>query len=431
MNISACWRLKRAHLKSDFKNWILWFFGSFILNPSPRGRYEEIQFWFPSLVRRGRGGGRKPCWTNPLESPLTKGDTRRATPKPILSHLRGTGKFWTLFFFTLGLGPGLFALPQQKGESPETSAVPVVDHLPPDYFPMHLGDRWIYLRTDSRFKKSEQIVVQIINTSIIKWKTYYVFNRLPFVPRLENANNVLVRYDPDNKRFLYLLEGKELPLFPVGLGVAAKFDASVDENGKRVFNRLSYLTCVDCEDQGMEMVFDQGVGVTAVLITYAWGTESFDMRSADVNLRHYGETIREDPKKSPKGANRGGPVVSRADPEIRVEVEKSNSKAHLVMRVKNPTESYLSLHFTTSQTYDFIIRDKETGKEVWRWSKGNFYSRVRRNVAILPEAEWRFEFFWDFKNSDRDELTHGVYEVSAVLTTREPRESEPITITVP
>ena len=117
------------------------------------------------------------------------------------------------------------------------------------------------------------------------------------------------------------------------------------------------------------------------------------MRAADVNVRHYGEVIREEPKKSPKEANRGGPVVSRADPEIRLEVEKSKSKARLVMRVKNPTESYLSLNFTTSQTYDFIIRDKETGKVVWRWSKGNFFSRVRRNVAILPEAEWRFEVF--------------------------------------
>ena len=128
---------------------------------------------------------------------------------------------------------------------------------------MHLGDRWIYTKTDSRYKKSEQIVVQIISTSIIKWKTYYVFNRLPFIPRLENANNVLVRYDPDTKRLLYLVEGKELPLLPVGPGLDAKFDASVDEKGKRVFNRLSYMTCVDCEDKGMEMVFDQGIGVTA------------------------------------------------------------------------------------------------------------------------------------------------------------------------
>jgi hypothetical protein len=383
------------------------------------------------LVRRGKGGGRKSSFTNALGSPLSKGDTRRARSKPNFSQIRGRGNSWTLLLLTLAVTPSLLSFPQQKEASSETSATQIVDRLPPDYFPMHLGDRWIYTKTDSRYKKSEQIVVQIISTSIIKWKTYYVFNRLPFIPRLEDANNVLVRYDPDTKRLLYLVEGKEVPLLPVGPGLDAKFDASVDETGKRVVNRLSYITCVNCEDRGMEMVFDRGIGVTANLITHEWGTISFDMRAADVNVRHYGEVIREEPKKSPKEANRGGPVVSRADPEIRLEVEKSKSKARLVMRVKNPTEGYLSLNFTTSQTYDFIIREKETGNVVWRWSKGNFFSRVRRNVAILPEAEWRFEAFWDFKNSDREELSQGVYEVSAMLMTREPRESEPITIAIP
>jgi hypothetical protein len=65
--------------------------GDNLNSPPLEGRCEEIQFWFPSLIRRGPGGGRKSSFTNPLESPLTKGDTRRATPKPIPSHLQGIG----------------------------------------------------------------------------------------------------------------------------------------------------------------------------------------------------------------------------------------------------------------------------------------------------------------------------------------------------
>jgi 3-oxoisoapionate decarboxylase len=53
------------------------------------GSCERIQFLLPSLVRRGSGGGRKSRYTNPLESPLTKGDTRKVVPKPIFSHLQG------------------------------------------------------------------------------------------------------------------------------------------------------------------------------------------------------------------------------------------------------------------------------------------------------------------------------------------------------
>jgi hypothetical protein len=55
------------------------------------GSCERIQFSLPSLVRRGSGGGRKSRYTNPLESPLTKGDTRKVIPKPIFSHLQGVG----------------------------------------------------------------------------------------------------------------------------------------------------------------------------------------------------------------------------------------------------------------------------------------------------------------------------------------------------
>ena len=343
----------------------------------------------------------------------------------------GIGRFCTLLLLTLVVAPGLFARPGQKQATAETAATQTVIHLPPDYFPLNYGNHWIYLRTDSRFKKSEQIGVEIISTPIIKWKTYYVFNQLPFIPGLEDASNVLVRYDAETKRLLRLEEGKELPLLPVGSGTDAKFDASVDESGVRVANRMSYITCADCEDKGLEMVFDRGIGITAILSSHAWGTESYEMKAADVNQQHFGELIRDEKKKSSKEAKPRGPVISRADPVIQLEVEKSASKARLMMLVKNPTENFLSLNFTTSQTYDFIIRDKETGKEVWRWSKGNFYSRVSRNLAILPAEEWRFEAFWYFKNNDRDDLNPGIYEVSAVLTTREPQESEPVTLTIP
>ncbi len=49
---------------------------------------KKFNFDSPPLVRRELGGGRKISFTNPLESPLTKGDTCRATPKPIHSHLQ-------------------------------------------------------------------------------------------------------------------------------------------------------------------------------------------------------------------------------------------------------------------------------------------------------------------------------------------------------
>jgi len=311
-----------------------------------------------------------------------------------------------------------------------TKADQASNFLPIDYLPLKLANRWIYVRTETRFKRSDTVRIEIISTPIVRGKTYYIFNQLPFAPGLEGANNVPIRYEDEARRFVRLTQDGEVPLFPAGEDNDAHFEPSVDENGRPVPNRLSYLTCADCPDSGVEMVFDRGVGVTAVQTTHSWGTENFDLKSAEVNQRKFGEPI---PVNKPKelSSRTAGPVVSRADPTLSLVVEKKDSGANLVLKVKNPTESLLSFNFTTSQNYDFVVREKEGGLVVWRWSKGNFFSPVLRNQALLPDQELRFEVFWDFKDNEHNDIKRGEYQVSGILTTREPRESEPVALTLP
>jgi hypothetical protein len=316
----------------------------------------------------------------------------------------------------------------QADSAPSSSAGS--DFLAPDYLPLNLGNRWIYTHTESRFKKTDAVRVEIISTPIIKWKTYYIFSQLPFVPGLESANNVPVRYDVETRRFLRLTERGEVPLLPVGPDSDARFDPSVDENGKPVQNRQSYLTCPDCSDSGMEIVFDRGTGVTAVQVTHSWGTENYDLKSAEVNQKKFGEPILADKPKDPV-SRPAGPVISRADPNLSLTLEKKDTGALFIFKVKNPTESFLSLNFTSSQDFDFVVREKESGFEIWRWSKGNFFSPVVRNVALLPEQEKKHEVFWDFKDNEGNDIQKGEYLVSAILTTRDPRESAPVSLTLP
>ncbi len=298
-----------------------------------------------------------------------------------------------------------------------------------DYLPLDLGNRWIYSRTDSRFKKTDSVRVEIISRPIIRWKTYYVFNRFPFLPGLENANNILIRYDGESRQYLRLTEEGEAPLFAVGGDTDAKFDVSVNEDTTSVANRMSYLTCLSCTDAGMEVVFDKGVGIVGVEVTFDWGRESFELRSAEIGGESYGEPI----KKETKGPQqrKGGPIISRADPVLSLEVEKKESGAKLTFKIKNPTESLLSLNFTSAQTYDFVIREKVSGLQIWRWSKGSFFSQVLRNVGLLAEQEWKYEEMWDYKDNERDDIRPGAYEAVAILTTKEPRESAPVEMTIP
>jgi hypothetical protein len=222
-----------------------------------------------------------------------------------------------------------------------------------DYLPLNLGNRWIYNRTESRFKKTDSVKVEIIRTPIIKWKTYYVFNQLPFVPGLENANNILVRYDSASRRFLKLTPDGEKPLFPVGEQADARFTSSVDERNNPVENRLSYLACVRCQNAGMEMVLDRGVGVVAVESTFPWGMETYELKSAEVNRRKFGESIPEG--KGGGKQSKFGTGLVRVDPNLTLEAQKTDDGLKLVFTVKNPTEGYLSFRFNTSQTFDFAV----------------------------------------------------------------------------
>jgi hypothetical protein len=351
------------------------------------------------------------------------------------------GSQWRQQFLLPGLAAMLLAavffpparvFPQSSQTAATTTpgASDTSSFLPADYLPLNLGNRWIYTRSESRFKKTDTVRIEIISTPIIRWRTWYIFSQIPFAPGLESANNVPIRYDSEARRFVRLAQEGEVPLFPTGEDNDASFDVSVDENGRTVPNRMSYLTCAECADSGMEMVFDRGMGVTAIQVTHPWGTESYELRSAEVNARKFGEPIPVNKPKQP-GAKPSGPVISRADPTLSLTVEKKENGAHFRLKVKNPTESFLSFSFESSQRHDFVVREKESGFEIWRWSKGQFFTQVVHNQALLPEKEWDFDFLWDFKDNERNDIKKGEYLVSGVLMTREPRESEPALLTIP
>lgn len=301
--------------------------------------------------------------------------------------------------------------------------------LLPDYLPLQVGNKWTYLHKDSRYRSSDRIKVEIVSTTIIQWKSYYVFSALPFVPGLDQLGTLFVRYDEAARRYVRLTREGEVALFPVDRQSDSKFDRSVDEQEKLVAGRLSYLTCASCASTGVEIVFDKGVGISAVGGTYSWGTDSYTLKSAVVSGKNIGEPPEEEIIQKKK--SRKGPVISRADPELFLEINKREHGASLILCVKNPAENMLSLNFETSQNYDFFVRDRESGKEIWRWSKGNYFSRVNRNLALLPGQQWRYEEFWDYKDNQHYLLAPGTYEAVGALVTREPRETQPVEITLP
>src|SRR5947207_1715731 len=83
-----------------------------------------------------------------------------------------------------------------EGSQLPATATPAAssDFLTADYLPLNLGNRWIYTRRESRFKKTDTVRIEIISAPIIRRRTWYIFSQLPFAPGLESANNVPIRY---------------------------------------------------------------------------------------------------------------------------------------------------------------------------------------------------------------------------------------------
>ena len=341
------------------------------------------------------------------------------------------GVLWGLFCVTVPRGIELSVLAKPGFLSDEIEVRQ--DYvLGPDYLPLQLGNRWIYEQEDSRFQRTTQVKIEIIARPILQWTTYYVFNQLPFVPGLEGERNVVVRYDQDNRRFLRLIaqdQGREeIPLFPVGESADAIINQSLGNDGLPVENRLSYLTCSDCEDSGLEIILDRGLGIVEVGIFSDWGAEAYRLKSGVVNGHNFGNPIQAETEPD---VPRSEVVVSRSDPVLRLDFQKNSQGVDLLFIVKNPTDYFLSFNFNSSQTYDFVIREKQTGFEVWRWSKGYFFTPVIRSHALLPQKEWKFKEVWNLKDNERNDIRLGAYEVVAILTSKIPRESSSVEIVLP
>ena len=352
---------------------------------------------------------------------------------PIANAAAACGILWGLWCVLApwGIEPPARANPVSP---PDETPVRQDLFLSPDYLPLQLGNRWIYDREDSRFQRTTQVKVEIIARPILEWTTYYVFNQLPFVPGLEGEQNVVVRYDQDTRRFLRLIaqdqDQEEVPLFPVGESADAILDQSPGDDGLPVANRLSYLTCPDCEASGLEMIFDRGLGIVEVGVFSDWGSESYRLKSALVNGRNFGDPMQPEDEAKPERP-RSEVVISRADPVLSLELQKKSEAVDLLLVVKNPTDYFLSFNFDSSQTYDFVVREKQTGFEVWRWSKGYFFTPVIRSHALLPQKEWKFKEVWNLKDNERNDIRLGSYEAVAILTSQIPRESSAVEIVLP
>jgi hypothetical protein len=123
-------------------------------------------------------------------------------------------------------------------------------------------------------------------------------------------------------------------------------------------------------------------------------------------------------------------TITEENPRLELQAVAVPDGQRMTLLVTNTSDKLLPFHFNTSQSYDFVVTDEQTGQEVWRWSRRMFFSPVTRSEAIAARKSWKFEVTWNQRDNDSNPLPPGLYEIVGIVTGQSPIETEPVPIEI-
>jgi flagellar hook assembly protein FlgD len=115
---------------------------------------------------------------------------------------------------------------------------------------------------------------------------------------------------------------------------------------------------------------------------------------------------------------------------VDVNITPSGAGYAIRMVVTNTSDKLLPFRFGSSQTYDFVVQDARTGKEVWRWANGNFFTQVVRSDSIRSEGKWQFDVTWDGRDNDDMPVPAGEYRLIGIIKSLPAVQASPVSFEV-
>lgn len=91
----------------------------------------------------------------------------------------------------------------------------------------------------------------------------------------------------------------------------------------------------------------------------------------------------------------------------------------ITFAVENRTQQEVTLRFPSGQIYD--IWAQKDGKEIWRWSRGMFFTQALTSITLKPGERKVFAETWKQVDNEGNQVPPGSYELFAQLTTFQPR----------
>jgi hypothetical protein len=295
--------------------------------------------------------------------------------------------------------------------------------MAPDFLPLDVGNLWRYDVVDEEGNQAGTLEFRIDEFSIVDGTSFYVFDRFPFSPSLEVNRPVGIRFDQQNRQFVWFDGANQADLFP-SLGATAEV-LETDENGLPIRAMFRFGSMV--------LTLERGIGITQAGFRVAEGLRVASLIAARVSGDVLGvmDSSRAAPSAGPEPLDVAEPIgetttPEEVAPELTVEVIPERDFHRFILTLRNPSQQLMPFDFTSSQSFDFVVVDPSHGQEIWRWSLRRFFSEVLRSEAVRAGGDWTFEGEWTYRDNALNEVEPGIYEVYGILAAENPVESESV-----
>ena len=301
-----------------------------------------------------------------------------------------------------------------------------------DFLPLDVGKRWTYEVTSDTGQKVGEIAFAVEEYTIVSGVSFYVLSEFPFSP--ESGEPIrFVRYDKNERSFIRRLRNDEGPLFLEDGSTTEVIESDSSGNPQKFVLRRDKLALTFQRGVGIiEARMEQsGRPVIAKLAAAAPKTATpVRAPSAPVAIPPVTKApVVLDPPLEPPRREPPVATVNSDNPKIDVTVNPTSSGFQIGIVATNVSDKILPFRFSSGQTYDVMIADA-SGKEIWRWSHGNFFTQVLRTDSIRAGGKWQFEVSWDGKDNDGNPVPAGQYRVTAVITSNPRVQFSGVSLTV-
>jgi len=295
-----------------------------------------------------------------------------------------------------------------------------------DFLPLEVGKRWTYDVTNEAGQEIGQIAFAVEEYTIVEGTSFYVLTEFPF--SMETGDPIrLIRYDRSERFFIRKQRTNEGPLFLNDGAVTEVVESDASGAPQKFVLKMDKMALTFQRGVGIvEARMDRPGGVVTAKLTGAGSSAGKNATSAPVAVPTTKDPIVIPPPV--ETTRRESPVstVTSQNPRIEVVVTPSPGGYQIVMVVLNTSDKLLPFRFNSGQTYDFIVQDEATSREVWRWSHDNFFTQVQRTDSIRASGRWQFEVTWNRKDNDDKVVPPGRYRVVGIVTSLPRVQAAPV-----